>query len=65
MTNFWHRLSHLLGWNTGRVVSFWLDDTIWTGFRCDGCGEVNHAQPVAVIKSVSMSIDNPLPGWSD
>lgn len=48
MSGFWHRLSHLLGWNTGRVVSFWHDSKLYIGFKCNGCGEINHATETGV-----------------
>ena len=37
---FWHRITHLFGWNTGRVVSWWDDTRLMIGFRCDGCGDI-------------------------
>jgi hypothetical protein len=51
-----HRLAHLLGWNTGRVVTWWEPRVRWfeevpedavlmVGFACDTCGEVSHAGP--------------------
>lgn len=41
-----HRLAHLFGLNKGRVASFWLDDELWIGHRCDGCDEINGAHRV-------------------
>lgn len=40
-----HKISHLLGWYTGTVESFYIGDILWTGFKCGTCGEINHAQP--------------------
>lgn len=37
-----HRLMHLLGWNTGRVVTKLDEDrNVWVGFQCDKCGEIS------------------------
>jgi len=41
MKQFKHWIAHLFGWNKGQVVSFWLDDNCYIGFRCCGCGEIN------------------------
>jgi len=42
-----HRLSHLLGTNTGFVVSGWSDGILWIGFHCDKCGKVVGIHPSA------------------
>lgn len=41
---FIHRLSHLFGWNTGHVYSWWDSDTnhLMLGFRCTDCGSIEH-----------------------
>lgn len=33
----WHRAEHRMGWNTGRVVTWWADGELWVGFQCDSC----------------------------
>lgn len=44
-----HRIAHALGWYTGRVETFWAlfrhgdDKRLMVGFRCDHCGDINHA----------------------
>lgn len=43
MTRALHRIRHIFGWNAGRVESFWLDDDLWIGFRCNVCDEINGA----------------------
>lgn len=40
-----HRIAHLLGWNLGRVKSFYIEDKLWVGFRCNTCGSIDHALP--------------------
>jgi hypothetical protein len=35
-----HRLAHLLGWNYGEPVFWYLNDELMSGFKCDGCGRV-------------------------
>lgn len=47
-----HRIAHILGWYTGTVESFYIDDLLWTGFKCNTCGEINHAQPSIYGKSM-------------
>lgn len=37
-------MAHLFGWNTGTVESFYIGENLWTGFRCNVCQEINHAQ---------------------
>lgn len=35
-----HRVAHWLGWNEGRVESWWEDGThLKVGFRCRTCGQ--------------------------
>ena len=37
-----HALAHWLGWNTGRVYTWWDSDTgnLMVGFRCGKCGDI-------------------------
>lgn len=37
------RIAHFFGWNTGHVVTFWINRRLYVGFKCDHCGEINHA----------------------
>lgn len=38
-----HWIAHLLGWNSGRVISKIDDDgNIWIAFQCAGCGVIKH-----------------------
>lgn len=41
-----HDIAHCLGMNRGFVVAA-TDDLgmVWVGFRCAGCGKLNHAAP--------------------
>lgn len=42
MTGFLHTIAHLLGWNTGRVVSAYdRNHNLWIGFRCATCRRVS------------------------
>lgn len=45
-----HKVYHMLGWNTGHVVAFWCDDTLFIGFQCDHCKRINDAFPTKVRK---------------
>ena len=36
---FTHWITHLLGWNTGYVYSWWDGDRLMIGFRCS-CGDI-------------------------
>jgi len=40
---FRHWVSHLLGWNLGRVVSQSYEGYTYTAFRCDECGRISGA----------------------
>jgi hypothetical protein len=40
----WHFIAHLLGWNTGEVVTFYVGRKLMVGFRCDGCGKLYGVQ---------------------
>lgn len=35
-----HRLAHLMGWNTGKIESWFKDGAIMVGFRCATCGKL-------------------------
>ena len=35
-----HRLAHLLGWNFGKVETWWEGNKLMVGFRCAGCGKL-------------------------
>ena len=43
-----HWLSHRLGLNFGRVVTFKLDGVGFISFQCSTCGEINSAQKSVV-----------------
>lgn len=50
-----HWVNHLLGNNTGDVIS-WSDDTyIYVGFKCSGCGKVDESSIDKIEQSVIMS----------
>lgn len=37
-----HRLAHLIGWNTGRIVTkLDQDGNVWVAFQCNGCGKIS------------------------
>lgn len=38
-----HKIAHFFGWNTGTVESWFIGDVLWTGFKCNTCGQINHA----------------------
>lgn len=39
-----HRIAHWLGWNLGRVETWFTDcGKLMVGFRCAECGELAHA----------------------
>jgi len=38
----WHLIAHLTGWNYGHVVTWHEGDKLMVGFKCDGCGFVEH-----------------------
>lgn len=41
LKSIWHRFTHRLGINTGRVVTWRDEENIYVGFQCDGCGEID------------------------
>lgn len=44
-TNLFHRLAHFIGWNGGYIDHEKDANGIWwIGFRCAGCGELQHKQ---------------------
>lgn len=47
-----HRLSHHLGWYTGRVVSKIEERKIFIGFQCDDCGEISGWQCADELREV-------------
>ena len=46
----WHKIKHLFGWNTGRVVSA-IDEQgkVGTAFQCDECGAITGSH-IALLK---------------
>lgn len=40
MRRLFHWLAHKTGNNLGQVETFWSDDRLMVGFRCNGCGEL-------------------------
>lgn len=36
-----HWFEHLIGWNTGKIISWSDDDFIYIGFECDECGKID------------------------
>lgn len=46
-----HKVSHILGWNTGQIVSFWCDNILYIGFQCDHCKRINNAFPTKVKRN--------------
>jgi hypothetical protein len=48
-----HKLMHLLGRNTGEVVTWWQGPHIMVGFKCHGCGKVSGAH----VRHVRVDID--------
>ena len=41
MKKFLHWVSHKLGWNEGKVVSWRDNNKIYIGFRCDYCETID------------------------
>ena len=37
-----HWLAHKFGMNLGQVETWWQDQRLMVGFRCDGCGLLEH-----------------------
>ena len=37
-----HWIAHKMGTNTGQVETWWQDKRLMIGFRCDGCGSIEH-----------------------
>lgn len=44
--SFRHRLSHLLGWFEGHVVSWTLDGRVVIGFQCHVCGDITGVRAI-------------------
>lgn len=47
---FWrirHRIAHWLGWNCGRVETWWAGDRLMVGFRCE-CGKLQGIHPAHI-----------------
>ena len=52
MKKLWHRIEHFLGWNKGRVETFYdPDGVLMVGFRCT-CGELQ-----SVDRCISFTVD--------
>lgn len=51
LRRFWHRVEHLMGWNTGTSETFWAlfrhgdEKRLMGAFRC-ACGELQHVHEV-------------------
>lgn len=45
LTKIRHALAHVLGWNGGRVEAWYVNDALMVGFRCSGCGVLQHVAP--------------------
>lgn len=41
INNFFHRISHLLQTNTGKIVTFEEDGMLCVAFKCDHCQEID------------------------
>lgn len=46
MKTLLHKIAHLLKWNYGKCESWWSDDKIMMGFRCDGCEKLSGVHEV-------------------
>lgn len=58
MRELLHKIAHLLGWQEGRVETWFENgntDDLMVGFRCHHCGELSGVQ-----KSLFGSKDDPL-----
>lgn len=53
MRKLMHDVAHLLGWNHGRVETWWdpdcLTGRLMVGFKCAKCGRVTGAQEIYCI----------------
>lgn len=36
-----HKISHISGQNSGKIVSWHDQGTVYIGFLCDGCGKID------------------------
>jgi len=41
MAKYWHKLMHLLHWNTGTCHSFYEGDRLIMSFKCGQCGKLD------------------------
>lgn len=57
MKNIKHKIAHVLGWYYGTVESFYIEDILWIGFKCNVCGEINHAQPSITQERIHKIMD--------
>jgi hypothetical protein len=56
-----HRLAHLIGWNTGRVETWYDNGVLMVGFRCTTCGRlsgVERARGLNIDKEVAKRMEN-------
>ena len=37
----WHRVEHFFGWNTGDVETWWENERLKVGFRCNKCRKLS------------------------
>lgn len=43
-----HWLAHKLGWNLGKVETFWSSGRLMVCFRCSGCNRVSDVHATTV-----------------
>jgi hypothetical protein len=46
-----HRLAHAIGWNLGRVETWWEGEELMVGFRCE-CGDLSGVHCGRTIRDV-------------
>lgn len=50
MKKILHRIIHSFGCYYGTIESFYIGDTLWIGFKCSTCHEINHARSNEFIR---------------
>lgn len=60
INNFLHWLSHVFGYNTGKVVTYAEGDYIVVGFECDYCKKIDETSIDRIPISKICGINNVL-----
>lgn len=49
-TKLIHKIEHIYGSNTGRIISWHDNENVFVAFRCDKCGEISNINIIKLNK---------------